>query len=611
MPITHHGAAVSRDLDAVFTVRSMRQAWKETVRAGLRRQPLADLHDFMDVHRNLNPYLATLRSEVLSGQYRPQPPEITLLEKRDGIPRRLGLPAPADAILMQTIVNMLEPAIASGQPHPNAFYAQSHAPLGPADVDGTFAYPWWLLWPQFQERIWQFTRQYDFVVVTDIANYFDCIPLSALRNRVAAFGAFSETVLNFLFYLLDAFVWRPFYMPPSGVGLPQINFDAPRLLAHAFLFPIDAELQARTGGDFVRWMDDINCGVPSRDAARRLLRGLETVLNSLSIRLNTSKTKILGAQAAVSHFWIAENRSLTILTNLARAASPGSYTWQLHRKKARKQYRAFRVRERLGQWDKVCKRYLTLFGELRDPRAERDAPHMLSETPGLRGAVFRYYTLLGPSSKRLKHIVDFLESGHCLDDASLFEATRTLIAWRGQTRGRRRNVIVSLVDTIQTIGSETPTQGRLTTSGVASAIWLLAKYGSEAELVGFLHASRSVWTRSAWAARQAAAASPLCGVSEQAAIRDGIVQSGLTEALRVLASIGQLVQLTTVDQQLKSYLLHPPSTTHPYPLEKVIVGRTLLHGRLPAAQKRALRRALNALIVDPCYRALLARPVST
>ena len=258
----------------MFSVPQLGRAWKHSVRTGLRRQPLSDLHDFLDVHRNLKPFLQALRSEVLSGQYRPSPPEITLLEKRDGIPRRLVLPAAADAILLQTIVNALEKVIAAGEVHPHAYYSQSHAPPTPEDVDGTFAYPWWILWPQFQQRIWQFARTYDYVVITDLANYFDCIPLAALRNRISSLGAFSETVLNFLFFLLDAFTWRPYYMPPSGVGLPQLNFDAPRLLAHAYLFPIDAELQRTTDGDFVRWMDDINCGAPDPETAHRLLRGV-------------------------------------------------------------------------------------------------------------------------------------------------------------------------------------------------------------------------------------------------------------------------------------------------------------------------------------------------
>jgi Reverse transcriptase (RNA-dependent DNA polymerase) len=607
MPVSHHAVNVARDLDAVFTVPRMQRVWKDAVRTGLRRQPLADLHDFLDVHRNLTPYLRTLRSEVLAGRYRPQPPEVTLLEKRDGIPRRLTLPAPADAILLQTVVTLLEASIAAGQPHPNAFYAKSHTPPGPEDVDGTFAYPWWLLWPDFQKRIWQFATQYNYVVVTDLANYFDCIPLLALRNRVASFGAFNETVLNFLFYLLDAFTWRPFYMPPSGVGLPQINFDAPRLLAHSYLFPVDAELQSRTSGDFVRWMDDINCGVPTQDAARRLLRGLEIVLNSLGIRLNAAKTKILEARDALRHFWVSENRSLTILTNLARTATRNSASWHAHLDKARREYRSFRRQERVGHWDKVAKRYLTLFGIFCDGGLESDVPELLSDSPSLRAAIFRYYLLLGPSRRRLEHISGFLRSGRCLDDASLFEAVRTLVSWPVRTTGQRRIAILSLVPIVQSLGSETPAGGQLTTAGVSAAIWLLAKYGSPIELAAFLQMSRPVWTRSAWAGRQAAAATPLLASADQLEVREGIVESGLTEALRVLASIGQLTRLSALDHQIRAYLLHRPAPGYPYPLEKAIIARVVLNARIPPGTKAYLRTQLRGVVSDPCCRAIIAR----
>src|SRR6266403_2229318 len=111
MPIAHHSPSVSRDLDSVFSVPRMRAASLKTVRTGLRRQSLTDLHDFLDVHRNLDSYLLTVRTEVLTGQYRPLPPEVILVEKRDGIPRRMCLPGPADAILLQTLVDALELAI--------------------------------------------------------------------------------------------------------------------------------------------------------------------------------------------------------------------------------------------------------------------------------------------------------------------------------------------------------------------------------------------------------------------------------------------------------------------------------------------------------------------
>lgn len=607
MSVSYNSAVVARDLDTVFTVPGMRRVWTKTVRTALRRQPLADLHDFLDVHRNLTPYLQALRSEVLSGQYRPLPPEITLLEKHDGIPRRLCLPAPADAILLQTLVDILQSAIAAKQPHPNAYYSQSHSPQSPEDVDGTFAYPWWILWPEFQQRIWQFAGTYPYVVVTDLANYFDCIPLSALRNRIASFGAFNETVLDFLFFLLDAFTWRPFYMPQSGVGLPQLNFDAPRLLAHAYLFPVDAELQRSTGGDFVRWMDDINCGVKDIDSARHLLRDLEIVLNSLGIRVNSAKTKVLAAKDALAHFWVSENQAITVLSNLVKAATPGSPSWHQHRSYAWKRYRVFRKQEQIGQWEKVCKRYFTLFGLLGDTRLERDVPWLLDNVPGLRGSICRYYTLLGPSKRRLQQLKEFLLSGRCLDDASLFEAVRTLGAWKGQVQGPRRDAMISLVQVISKLGSRSLTSTGLTVAGVSSAVWLLAKYGRPQEIADFLKSSEPLWTRSSWAARQVAAVTPLLLEADRHSVETRIVQSGLVEALRVLASLGQLSRISTLDAQLRSYLLHPPTAGYPYPLEKAIVARVVLRSRLDKFARNELRTSLIKLIPDPCYLSILRR----
>ena len=607
MPVSHHSTVIAQDLDLVFSVPQMARAWKKTVRTGLRRQPLADLHDFLDVHRSLRPYLRALRSEVLSGQYRPLPPETTLLEKRDGIPRRLVLPAAADAILLQTIVSALEKEIAAGQVHPNAYYSQSHAPPSPEDIDGTFAYPWWILWPHFQQRIWRFTRTYDYVVITDVANYFDCIPLAALRNRIASLAEFSETVLNFLFFLLDAFTWRPYYMPAPGVGLPQLNFDAPRLLAHAYLFPIDTELQVRTGGDFVRWMDDINCGVPDPETAHTLLRGLEIVLNSLGLRLNPAKTEILEAKEALAHFWVGENQVITVLTNLVNAAVKGSSTWKRHRGYAVRRHKRFRRQRRLGQWEKVYKRYFTLFGLLDDAGLQTQVPNLLRNVPGLRGAICRYYALLGPSKLRLQHLERYLRSGCCLDDASLFEVVRTFISWRGQLNGARRDTIIALVPIAVRLGSEQRTFSPMTVAGVSSAVWILAKYGRPAELAGFLTTSSTVWTRSSWAARQVAAATPLLPNTERNDVQRMIVQSGLMEAVRVLASIDELANLKTIDPQLRKYLLHPPSKRHPYPLEKAVIARVVLLGALNPAERKVLRKRLNQFVNDPSYAWIIRR----
>ncbi|EKQ68012.1 Reverse transcriptase (RNA-dependent DNA polymerase) [Leptolyngbyaceae cyanobacterium JSC-12] len=593
---------LSLDLDYAFQVQKIVKVWKETVRHGLRKQPLEDLHDFLDIHRNIKPFANRLRKDVLDGHYKPSSPEFVHLEKRDGIPRRLAIPEPADALALQCIVEVLESELKTAQPSKNAYYSRTHTPGDVEQVDGTFAYPWWLLWPQFQQRIWKFTDLYQYIVVTDIANYFDCIPLASLRNTLASCGKFSENLLNFLFYLLESFSWRPYYMPHSGVGLPQINFDAPRLLAHAYLFKLDEELESATNGNFVRWMDDIDAGVNSREEGKRLLRNLDNILSSQGLRLNTSKSKILSAQDAVAHFWMQENRALTIIEASIKHGSGSQITQKKQRYLLKKRFRGFERKAKIGQWDKVFKRYFSLFGMIKDACLEKHLPSILADSPSLRGAAFNYLVRLGITKKRIDYIESFLMSGHCEDDVSLFEAIQCLVTWETPATGQFVQRMVTLAKRIA------KKNGSYSSSGVVAAIWLLAKYGSRADLMSLVASSKDIWEKSAWTARQVAAVTPLLLEQDQLSITETVTQNGLLQALEVLAHIASLKRLTKLDHQLSSYLKYQPSQNWPYyALPKVILTIALLQGKLDPAQKTPLRNNLLTMLTDRRYKYLIGQ----
>src|SRR5271169_4211712 len=121
------------------------------------------------------------------------------------------------------------------------------------DRYGTFA-----SWLNFQRELFSFSRTRAFIVVTDIANYYDSISYVHLRNVIAPISGVEECVLDMLIYVLSSLLWQPDYMPAVEIGLPQINLDAPRLLAHCFLYELDAYLDSDKNRDFVRFMDDID-----------------------------------------------------------------------------------------------------------------------------------------------------------------------------------------------------------------------------------------------------------------------------------------------------------------------------------------------------------------
>jgi hypothetical protein len=586
------------DLDHAFGVTRMKDVWATTVRTGLRRQTILDLHDYLDVHRNIDAHVRRIRSNIVAGTYRPSTPEVVRLEKRDGIARRLLIPTPADALVLQTLVETFEGRLLASQPTANAFYSRSHVGHRVEDVDESFAYPWWILWPQFQERIWQFARARQFVVVADLASYFDSIPLVGLRNIIAAMGHFEEPLLDFLFFMLEAFVWRPFYMPFAGVGLPQIDFDAPRLIAHSYLYAADRHLDQKTEGAFVRWMDDINFGADSLGQARAILGDLETLLNSYGLRLNTGKTKILTGQQAAHHFWIQENRQLTIATNLLNSATSRGDDAERVRLYIRSRYYFFRERPRVGNWDKVLKRYLSLFGRFDDSTVVPQVPALLADCPSLRKHLFDYYARLGYSEERLGHLLDFLVADGTTDDASIFQAVTTIVDWNVP---EDHAVSQRLVSVAGFLARELPSS----VAAVAAGLWLVAKYGSALELEEYIDGSFEVWGKSQWASRQVAAATPRLRAPARDRVTGAIVRSGLHEGLGVLSHLDELRSMHDFDRQLRSYIFHQPSPGWSYPLSKVLLATALLDGSTTIEVRRGLRGFLSAFMTDPYYRLIL------
>ena len=112
----------------------------------------------------------------------------------------------------------------------------------------------------------------------------DGISYIHLRNVISGILHAEEPVLDMLIYVLSNLLWQPDYMPRVEIGLPQINLDAPRLLAHCFLYELDEYLASDHSRDFVRYMDDINVGIDSIAEAKGVLRSIDLVLQTKQIR---------------------------------------------------------------------------------------------------------------------------------------------------------------------------------------------------------------------------------------------------------------------------------------------------------------------------------------
>lgn len=572
-------------LRKALTPKALKGAWKATVRAGLRNQPLMDLHDHLDYHLNMSGICERLAAQVTAGVYRPKSPEVVLSEKALGVCRRTVVPQPEDALVLQALVDYLEPFVKARRPSDAAYYSRSHSFPTIESLDGTFSYPWWLLWPEFQGRIWKFAESRPITVVTDVANYYDTIPLHGLRHELSRLMDSDVSLLDFLFFVLDSFVWRPDYIPHPGMGLPQLDFDTPRLLAHTYLFPADELLESCVPGSWVRWMDDIDFGVDTERDAKDLLRRLDQVLSSYGVRLNTGKTKILTAAEASRYFWIQDNRALGVVRNLIDEGVDKPHLVEARRRLVEKSYRRFNTTLRksgyVGHWDKVLKRYLDLLGRLRSPLIVRQCGDWMRSRPGVRPSVLRYLQRLGFTRSRFMLVARFLQAD-CVDDVALFACARLLVTWRVPNSRSMRTEMMALA--LELGGRST----RASFVPFVAGLLLVVKYGSGAELDAYVERHRACWAHHEWAGRQVAAAAPRLSGPAIQSVRRTLVETAQVEGLRVLDHLDRLASLDRLDKRLTGHLDPEPHKGNPYPFGKVLL---LLH----FSKSPQLREAVTAI----------------
>jgi retron-type reverse transcriptase len=108
---------------------------------------------------------------ILSGHYATQKAQRILVEKSKGLCRQLVIPTIRDAIVLQCLSDALYAEIKGKAPTKNSFFEpKDHNFSSVPSGYGSFA-----AWLNFQRALFKFSKTRNFIVVTDIANYYDSI----------------------------------------------------------------------------------------------------------------------------------------------------------------------------------------------------------------------------------------------------------------------------------------------------------------------------------------------------------------------------------------------------------------------------------------------------
>ena len=464
----------------------------------MRRQVVPDPVEFLDFHIHLKQRCNELENAICSGEYQPRRAIRLTSEKSRGLCRQMVLPSPEDALVLQALSNSLWDVIKNKAPHHNSFYAPQDQPFSKKnklEEDGDFGYGPIEAWLDFQTEILKFSKNRKFVVVTDIANYYDSILHNFLRSILSEYAQERESALDLLLYILDGMLWRPDYMPNYGIGLPQMDQDAPRLLAHTHLFEIDELFGADKTIDFARYMDDIDFGVDSIAKAKSVLRDLDLALQTRNLRLNSGKTKILTSDEAAVHFRAADN---DLVDRLEQRIASSGYLENRIAVFRRLISRAISTGLATGRFaggngTKILKRLLRNAARTGAPLAKDSVRAILYNEPGLRPLLLYLWSLSDRPHDGLSIVSGFLRSGESIDDVSKVAIINACVSacWQQPMGAADYSFLLSSLDQFKPFE-------------LFSKMWLVSRFGTIDGLHALISATNAVWSRHLFLARTVA-----------------------------------------------------------------------------------------------------------
>jgi RNA-directed DNA polymerase len=221
----------------------------------------------------LKQHWPSIRGQLLSGTYKPQPVKRVEIPKPDGGVRKLGIPTVVDRFIQQAVMQVLQ-----GRWDPT-FSNHSYG-FRP----GRSAH-------QAVEQAQQYIAEgYRWCVDLDLEKFFDRVAHDKLMARIET-RVSDRRLLKLIRTFLKAGVMEGGLVSPVDEGTPQGGPLSP-LLSNIVLDEFDRELERR-GLRFARYADDCNLYVRSRRAGERVMASITRFITTrLKLKVNEQKSAV-------------------------------------------------------------------------------------------------------------------------------------------------------------------------------------------------------------------------------------------------------------------------------------------------------------------------------
>lgn len=259
-------------INEIMSYRNILEALKQV--KSNKGAPGIDKMTVDEIESYIKEHYEEIREQVLTKKYKPQSVRRVYIPKANGKTRPLGIPTVVDRVIQQAISQVLSPI------YENYFSEYSYGFRPNRDCHKAM-----------DKALKYINEGYTFIIDVDIEKYFDTVNhdklISILRERMN-----DSQTLHLIRSFLKAGVMENGLVSPSIEGVPQGGPLSP-LLSNIYLDKLDKELESR-GLRFVRYADDFNIFVKSKDSAKRVKESISSWLDrKLFLKVNVDKTKIV------------------------------------------------------------------------------------------------------------------------------------------------------------------------------------------------------------------------------------------------------------------------------------------------------------------------------
>lgn len=325
------------------------------------RDPL----DYLDYEVNLDKNLDALIYEVNSHKYYPAKPYLHLSAKSKGINRPTVVFDIKDSLVYRFCVEQIEDELLKKTRNNKNIRGGIKITANKNDNGDDYYEKWFKDWKEHQEALEESVTNKNYLVVTDIASYFENINILVLKDLIRTDIDGMHGVLNLLFYFLENCRFRFCYEVNTFNGLPQEDIDCSRILAYYFLGSHDkvmAEFCKISNCEFYRFVDDMAIAVDEEVIGKKALKCLTESLRRLNLVSSIEKTSIFKKEQAKKELFFEENKKLSEIENNIFDGIRVNRDLRNDIKDFKSYYKKLKRNKKveLKNWPKVLKRFYSL-----------------------------------------------------------------------------------------------------------------------------------------------------------------------------------------------------------------------------------------------------------